>query len=146
MKKSIIVALLLFVGVGFTVTSCGKYSEGPKMSILTKKMRITGDWKLKKYEADCSDASPDGTDYTSTIQGFWGSNFVWGIEKDGSYKMTGNFTENGTWKLGEDKDDVTFTPSSGSATTYRIVVLKNKELGLKYTNSNGTWDKIYLEQ
>lgn len=139
MKKYIICGLIALSAIAVTITSCNKYEDGPKISLLTKKMRLTGDWSLENYTSN-------GTDVTSFMQSAFGNNWELQIEKDGSYKSTGNVNENGTWKLGEDKDDVTFTPSSGSATTYRILRLKSKELWLRYTNSNGTYDVMKLKQ
>ncbi|CAN5384044.1 hypothetical protein BH09BAC5_BH09BAC5_09910 [soil metagenome] len=139
MKKHIILGLIAVMAVAFTFSSCGKYEDGPSFSLLTKKMRITGDWKLTNYTSN-------GTDVTSVIVAFWGSSYELQIEKDNSYKMTGNVNESGIWSLGADKDDITFTPSSGTPSTYRILRLKNTELWLRYTNSNGTYDVIKFNQ
>lgn len=142
MKKYIICALIAITALTVTTTtSCNKYEDGPKISLLTKKMRLTGDWTLENYTSD-------NHDITSDMQSFLGSSWEFQIEKDGSYKQTGNFPDNGTWKLGEDKDDVTFTSSNSSngSTTYRILRLKSKELWLRYTNSNGTYDVMKLKQ
>ena len=124
---------------GLMIVSCGKYEEGPAVSLLTKKQRLTGDWTLESY-------SSDGVDLTSQMQAVVGSSFEWQIEKDGHYHMTGNINQSGTWELGEDKDDVRFTPDTGSVDSYRILRLKNKELKLRYTNSNGTYDIFELKQ
>jgi len=148
MKKFILCGLIAFSALAVTITSCNKYEDGPKISLLTKKMRVTGDWSLEQYLANGTTSS-NGTDITSSMQSFLGSTWEWQIEKDGSYKSTGNVNENGTWALGEDKDDITFTPpstSSSSPSTYRILKLKSKELWLRYTNTNGTYDVIHLKQ
>jgi len=136
MKKFIIAGLIAVTGIAFTATSCGKYEDGPKLSLLTKKSRLANEWVLESYEAN-------GSDQTSTMQAFLGNDYVWTIEKDGGYTQvssTNGINVSGTWEMGEDKDDVTFRPSSGSSTTFRILRLKSKELWLRYTNSNGTYD------
>jgi len=136
MKKFIFSGVIALIATA--VVSCGKYEEGPAFSLLTKKMRLTGDWTLENYTSD-------GQDITNFVQAAWGS-AEWQIEKDGNYHITGNVNENGTWELGEDKDDVFFTPTNGSRDTYRILRLKDTELWLRYTNSNGTYDIIKLNQ
>ncbi|HTL83366.1 MAG TPA: hypothetical protein VL651_16740 [Bacteroidia bacterium] len=138
--KKFIIASLLFIGLSFTFTSCGKYVDGPKISLLTKKMRVTGHWTLNKYY------DVNGNDITTTAQSGLGSSWELQIEKDGSYKSTGNVGESGTWKLGEDKDDIIFTPSSGTEYSYRILRLKNKEMWLRITNPQGLYEKMYLVQ
>jgi len=47
MKKHIF-ALTAVMAVLFMFSSCGKYEEGPSFSLLTKKARITGIWKIEK--------------------------------------------------------------------------------------------------
>lgn len=142
MKKLISISMLfaLFIAI-VGVTSCKKYEEGPKISFRSKKARLSGEWTLEQ-------ALHNTTDVTASTAAAVGANFVWEIEKDGTYKMSGNFAETGTWKLGEDKDDVTFTSSvSGStADTYRILKLENKELWMKQTQSNGDVDEFHLKQ
>ena len=43
--------VLLAGGLATTIalTGCGKYEDGPNMSLLTKKQRLTGDWEMEKY-------------------------------------------------------------------------------------------------
>jgi hypothetical protein len=141
MKKFIICALIACSAIAVTITSCDKYEDGPKFSLLTKKARLCGDWTLEKYTRNDSDV-------TTLVQTGYGSTWEWQIEKDGSYKQTGNVNDNGTWELGEDKDDVTFTSSATGSipVAYRILKLKSKSLWLRKTNSNGTFDIIELKQ
>jgi hypothetical protein len=138
MKKYILASTIALFSVAVVTTSCNKYEDGPAFSLLTKKMRLTGDWTLENYTSD-------GTDITSFVQSAWG-NAEWQIEKDGTYKITGNINDSGTWELGEDKDDVFFTPTGDPQESYRILRLKNTELWLRMTNANGTYDVIKLTQ
>lgn len=140
--KKLITALCLAALVSTTVlTSCKKYEDGPAFSLLTKKARLTGDWKIDNYTVN-------GDDQTDLLKGLFGENFVWSIKKDGTYKMGGNLNETGKWKFGEDKDDVTFTPddSSQDPETDRILRLKSKELWLKHTESNGDVEILKLKR
>lgn len=136
MKKVILSGVIALLAIA--IVSCGKYEDGPSMSLLTKKQRLTGDWTLESYTSD-------GQDITTTIQTLWGA-AEWQIEKDEKYHLTGNLNQNGTWELGEDKDDIFMTPDTGSRITYRILRLKNKELWLRYTNPNGTYDIAKFKQ
>ena len=139
MKKYIII-IFMFIGLGFSFSSCGKYEDGPAFSLLSKKARVTGDWSLDKFY------DTNGADSTTVMQNALGSTWELQIEKDGSYKSTGNVNESGTWKLGEDKDDIIMTPSSGLEYSYRILRLKNKEMWLRFTTPQGQYQKLYLKQ
>lgn len=140
MKKSFLAGLLVLASVAFVMPSCKKYEDGPTVSLLTKKSRLCGEWVIDKYYVN-------DVDQTSLYMTLVGNNFVWEIEKDGTYKQSGNGTDNGTWELGEDKDDVRFQSSAANSTevSYRILRLKSKELWLKYTAPNGDIYKTYLK-
>lgn len=139
--KSVIKAA--FAVIAFTVlfSACKKYEDGPAFSLLTKKSRISGDWTVDKYEYN-------GQDQTSTFLAANGANYVIDIEKDGKYKTTGMFPDEGTWKFGEDKDDVYFMSNKAGATeqAWRITRLKSKQLWMKQTQTNGDVIKLYLKQ
>lgn len=113
-----------------TVTSCNKYEEGPKFTLLTAKMRITGDWSLLNV-------TENGYDVTS----FYPTTNL-EIVKDETYKHTESsgsvsVTETGTWKFNGDKTQFITTDSDGDITTYTIVKLKNSILKLKHVDSDG---------
>ncbi|MDI1354736.1 MAG: hypothetical protein PSX36_07450 [bacterium] len=141
MKKLLIVlCALAFISASF-FTSCKKYEDGPAISLRTKKARLQGDWQLESF-------SINEVDQTAAATTQYGSNFTWDIEKDGGYKMTGTYTDDGTWKFGEDKDDVYFQSSKTGAgeQAYRILRLANKELWLKQVQANGDVKKWKLKQ
>ncbi len=81
----------------------------------------------------------DGQDITQNFLQSAGQNFSLEIEKDGTYRTTGSSSEKGTWELGEDKDDIRFTPTSGSSDeeSYRILRLTSTELWLRSTLPTG---------
>ena len=139
MKTLIKSITAIAVIASFTFASCGKYEEGPKISLRSKKARLCGDWTLEKY-------TYDGVDMTSSI----GGTVMVDIEKDGGYKSTfnGNVTEEGKWELGEDKDDVFMTSNDTGAVkeSYRILKLKNKEMVLKHTESTGKVSEFEYNQ
>jgi hypothetical protein len=78
MKKSfqyfplfLIIAILIFGG-------CKKYPEGPSLSLLTKKERVTNDWVIDKYFVD-------DTDNTQAYRNVFSKSKL-SINRDGSYQ------------------------------------------------------------
>lgn len=140
MKKIIIGGLIALAAVTVSTTSCNKYEDGPAFSLLTKKSRLCGEWVIDKYFYNDVDQT---TNYNSLV----GANYVLEIEKDGNYRTEGSFTDNGTWELGEDKDDVRMksNQANSSEVSYRILRLKSKELWLRYTAPNGDIEKFYYK-
>jgi hypothetical protein len=132
MKKNILKATALVVLSIFVLTSCNKYEDGPKFSLLTKKARLSGEWVVESI-------TYNSTDVTSSYLEILGANFVLEIDKKGTYKTEGLDPDSGTWSLGEDKDDIRILSSTSGSTedTYRILKLKNKNLWWKQTQSNG---------
>ena len=58
MKNLIVYSFALSV-VAVSISSCGKYEEGPKFTLLSKKARITNTWKFTKSENNGIDNTPD---------------------------------------------------------------------------------------
>ncbi|HZH87054.1 MAG TPA: hypothetical protein VFD77_07045 [Brumimicrobium sp.] len=124
MKNSIklLVSILALV---FVFSGCNKYEEGPSFSLLTKKARISGTWKLEKtvtsegftYVADASDTE----------------RMI--IEKDGTIMFQDQgFALSGKWDFIKDKEYISMTFSFLGSTDieeFQILRLKNKELWLK---------------
>mgnify|MGYP005843735091 CR=1 FL=1 len=49
LKNKILTFMLIAL---FTFVSCGKYDEGPSLSLLSKKARISGEWEIEKLIVD----------------------------------------------------------------------------------------------
>jgi hypothetical protein len=141
MKKLILCGLIALSTIAVTFTSCKKYEDGPSISLLSKKSRLCGHWTLESYTTNDSDI-------TTTVDSLYGAGWELQIEKDDSYKSTGDINQSGKWAFGEDKDDVIFTPDSSSMAvdTFRILQLKSKSLWLRSTNPQGTYDVMKLNQ
>ena len=140
--KKLIIILCAFAFISTPIlTSCKKYADGPAFSLRTKKARLQGNWKIDSY-------TYNGEDKTSDMTTRLGADFVWNIEKGGSYKTTGILPDDGTWKFGEDKDDVYFQSSAANAKeeSYRILRLANKQLWLKQVQTNGDIEILKLKQ
>ncbi len=136
--KTIIKLLLAIILLGTITTGCKKYVDGPGFSLLTKKTRLAGDWLYEQVVVD-------NHDVTDTVKVHAGANFKFIISKDGTYKVQGLIIDDGKWKFGEDKDDVYFTSNAAGSTeqAFRILRLKNKELWLRSTASNGVQTVIH---
>lgn len=81
MKKIALFSMVaLFIAASFS--SCGKYEEGPGISLLPKKSRLANEWKVDKYVyADGTTVTPDENN-TSVMT----------IEKDGTFKSVNTYT------------------------------------------------------
>ncbi len=126
--------LLLSLLIALFLPACKKYPDGPSISLRSRKGRLAGDWKLEKFLFNGTDMTSSAGDVKMTI------------EKDGKYKVTiGSFSDEGTWELGEDKDDAYFKSSqpNSSEEAYRILMLKNKELHWRQTQANGDVEEYH---
>lgn len=103
-----------------SVSSCGKYEDGPNMSLLSKKARVVGSWNVRSI----------GTEV-------FPSNYVVNLnfEKSGSATFTytyaggGGYTYAGTWDFAADKENLLLN-IDGSPELFEIKRLTNKEIWL----------------
>ena len=107
--------LVTLVAFAVILSSCGKYPDGPKISLLTKKARITRVWQA----ADCSTCGT--TEYV----------------KNGSIISTigsVSITSGSTWAFSKDKTklEITFGAITSSTPIRRLT---NKELWLEGSSS-----------
>ena len=136
MKKTILWALALLTAGSITLISCGKYEDGPGLSLRGKKGRLAGDWMVEKAT---STNGSNVIDYTSLF-----ANYEFTYDKDGTYTLTvGSVSTIGTWEFNDDKSQLITTSSSGNKDTSTITRLTNKEFWTKDTY-NGTTDEIHF--
>lgn len=126
-KSLLSFSLVLSMIVG--ISSCGKYEEGPAISLRSKKARVANEWKVDKATDE------DGNDVT---ENFESTTFTY--EKDGSFKTTtsflgATFSLEGEWSFTDNKEGIQTTYSydfgGGSqtvTTTATILKLKEKEM------------------
>jgi hypothetical protein len=124
--------LVMAVVAGTLATSCGKYDDGPKFSLLSKKTRLVGDWDIKETTTSGGVTTADNVDDTQTFK------------KDKTYtSTTGNTTITGTWDFSTDKKllELTYYSGSNSNTIPKTILrLTQKELWLK--DNNGAITKL----
>ena len=119
------------------LVSCGKYEEGPGISLRSKASRIDGSWKVEKY-------TEDGADLTSDY-----ASLTFEFTKDGSFTISDTylgqvFSETGSWELTSNDEDLTFTFSDGTTEAYKILRLTNSDFWISQTYS-GITDVVHLK-
>jgi hypothetical protein len=123
MKKSFLGFILLFV----LISSCRKYSDGPAVSLLSKKSRLCNDWVLLTHFINDEDVTNEAV----TVK--------MAIDKDGTYstsetfdalgQLQGNYS-NGNWSFGDTKDILYFYDNGAEkpTRTFKIKELRNKQI------------------
>jgi hypothetical protein len=123
-------AVLSFLVIGLLFTSCYKYEEGPRFSLLSRKARLCNEWKLETYLDNGTDKTVESETTTLTI------------EKDGTYSISTVRNEmgqiqsefsHGTWVFQDAKGQVVMTDSQEGSIplTYDIIELRNSRLQLR---------------
>lgn len=129
MKK--VFGILMIVAATMTISSCAKYDEGSNFTLLSAKSRVINVWKVTAWTANGNDIMSFNT--VDQID----------VQKDNVVAVTttvlGTMTDTGTWALSDDKATITFTDSSGSATTYTILKLTKDEMKLSNTSNSVTY-------
>lgn len=112
--------------IAASITSCGKYEEGPKLSLRSKKGRLAGDWLLQSVEVNGTAVNFTNSDY-------------WTFDKDGTYKYTaGNLSVSGTWVFTDDKLGIITEVSGNKDTMSTLIKLTNKEMWFKDVDGANT--------
>lgn len=127
MKALKLTTLLLAVVMVLGSTSC-KYEEGPAISLLTKKARITGEWTIEKT------IEPDGTIDTD-------HDLVYTFEKDNTGKISSSsFTGDiqFSWELIDNKEKIQISIDGFDTQAETILKLKNKEMWVKDSDNYQT--------
>ena len=140
MKKLFSLGLVAMLALTAVVSSCGKYEEGSKFTLLSAKSRVINDWAL-------TSVTYNGTEVISLYPTVKIS-----FKKDDTYTTSftsGGFTttETGTWAFNSDKTALLMT-ATGSTTvdTQTIIMLKSKMMKLKSVDSGGGITIMTLEQ
>ena len=125
MKKSVLsLSLIAMIGLGaLTTPSCKKYEEGPGISLMSKKARLTGTWKKDRYVY--SDNTEISANEDAEVE----------FKKDGTMILTSTnsffpFSISGTWEFSDNKERLTTKIEvfgSDETETAKIILLKNKE-------------------
>ncbi len=122
--KLIIVSILIIA-----FASCGKYENGPAVSLRTKNARIINKWKIETSDTlFLTKADPIAPEDSST--GSLYANYI-EFQKDEIYYNPPTY---GSWNFNEEKENVEVTVNNNTL-SYKILKLKNNELWLFYSDS-----------
>lgn len=130
---SLVLALVVMLG------SCGKYEEGPSFSLLSKKARLEGDWKVvKNFKNDTEQTLPADAE-----------NSLMTVFKDGTGKMS--YTQGGSsiaidfeWEFSDSKEEIRIRVKNFLTSTWedwetsKILRLTNSEFWVEDTDSGST--------
>jgi hypothetical protein len=126
---------ILLLSIILAMSSCGKYEDGPGLSLRAKKARLDGDWQPKEYTSSEGITMKEGDE-------LWP--FLWmriSFRKDGAYVHSEEpFAFSGTWEFADEKKVIHATVSSGAgynSTAMTILRLTNKELWIRITSNEG---------
>ena len=148
MKKvfaSIAIVALLVGSV--SVTGCGKYEEGPSVSLRTKKARVVGTWEIEKV-------MENGVDITTDIRAVIASESI-EFKKDETFTASqtltslfggGTDSQSGTWAFASDKEKISTSTTENNVTTTTtvdILRLTNKEFWTKEVDGSDTYEYHY---
>jgi hypothetical protein len=128
--KQLIKISLFIVFISFA--SCKKYENGPAISLMSKKARISNIWKVDTYYLNGRDKT---TEYRQLVVR---EKLIFFQSGEFQYSELANWVwatpeYSGKWKFVNDDEEVELTPnvSSVKTKTYKILRLKNKSLWLE---------------
>jgi len=137
--KTTFKSISLLIGLAFLLGSCGKYDDGPGLSLKSKKNRLQQEWQLEELEVN-------GTDFTSDIN-IWEIEFKKGGDYDLIFQEVGFDAgpDAGEWDFSNSKEEIEMKSDDGERLDLDIKRLTSKELWFETTveYSDGTsarWD------
>jgi hypothetical protein len=132
MKKFLTLTLISVI-IGFGLSSCKKYEEGPGLSLRSKTKRLAKTWKLQSATDKTAGVGVDVTDQ------FLGADldkvYTYKFDENGGFLVNNNGVETeGEWKFDDKKENIEILKGqSVMPEIYEIIKLKNEELWLKQT-------------
>lgn len=138
-KLAVLVALVAFVA-----SSCGKYEEGPSISLSSKKSRVVNIWKLDAEYLNGVEQTLTDDDKNTKME----------FTKDDKMTITtvmlgATVTFSGTWSFDDTKESIiTEIDFAGSISkdTSKILKLKSKELWLENTTGTDKTEFHYVSE
>lgn len=132
--KKIAIIFTIVATTAMIFSSCGKYEEGPSVSLLTKKARITGTWTLSERT------------YNEVAENMEGYVIKYTLEKDGTglatvtgslFGSTMTITSDLEWEFDDTKENLRVRTKNQDSTVYgdwdttEIIKLTNSECWLR---------------
>lgn len=140
--KSMNKILMAVVALAFVAVSCGKYEEGPKISLASKTSRLVNVWKLDAAFLNGTEQTLTADDKDDYIE----------YTKDGKFIFTwvvgtSSTTLEGTWEFSDDKTQIISAITYGGTTskdTATILRLKSNELWVESVDGTETSEMHYV--
>lgn len=140
--KSMTKILMAVVALAFVAVSCGKYEEGPKISLASKTGRLVNTWKMDAMFINGTEQTLTDDDKDDYIE----------YKKDGGLTITwvsgtSTMSFEGTWEFSDDKTQIISSYTFGSTTskdTTDILRLKSGELWLEQVDGAETTEVHYV--
>ncbi|MBL0098245.1 MAG: hypothetical protein IPP46_18440 [Bacteroidetes bacterium] len=128
MRKAGKLLMLLLMGAILlpSIESCGKYEDGPSISLRSRKERVANTWNVENYKVD-------GGDFTSLVSGYSEK-----FSKDGDYYYSwGLLSGSGDWSFSHNDERINLNGNDGqSSRTLYILKLEEKEFWYYYMEGN----------
>lgn len=129
--------------IAIVAVSCGKYEEGPAISLLPKTMRLINQWSLEESYLG-------GVEQTLTDDQ---KKDIFEIKKDNVFEITDytgtvSVTSTGTWELSSSKEILTLTYGTGAlqfSIEYTILRLTSKEMWLTTSDLGAEQEYHYVQ-
>jgi hypothetical protein len=129
--------ILLFLTLIFGLLACSKYDEGPALTFLSKKSRLSNHWELETATANDEPWSP-----------FYPLKEMI-IEKDNTQTcifrtLNVPLELSGKWEFVRQKEQFELQFDNGFTQRFRILKLKEDELKLSITSNDTTYVLDYI--
>lgn len=125
--KNLKTAFAIALGAAF-LFGCGKYEEGPGISLRTKKMRLTGEWELDELVIDNENITSDLNFYE--IEFTNDNEFT----ERGQIEGFETLTFEGDWDFSGDKEELELEYDDGERVDMKIIRLTNSELWVEISD------------
>jgi len=146
--KSMSKITVLLIMVAFVAVSCGKYEEGPKISLASKNARLINTWKI-------DEVFKNGAAQTVTADE---KDDYYEVKKDGVLSVTFvssgyTMTYAGTWEFTADNANLRLAYTGSllgipfsSDEEYSILRLTSDELWLEQVEGSNTYEYHYISK
>jgi hypothetical protein len=139
MKKLFSLSMVAIFAIALMFSGCGKYDDGPKFSLASKKGRVVNVWKIEKYIVNGTEIPADPSWENSSTE-FTKDGKVIDTWSSGGVTLT---SSTDTWAFGSKKETLEITSTSGSVsvtTAYKILRLKGNELWTEETDGSNKYE------
>ncbi len=136
MKTIKLISILILSSLMFTgINSCGKYQDGPALSLVSKEKRVVNSWKLEKYYWNGTDATNSLliSNYTEEYSDIGIFNYSY-TDKDGELE-----TASGTWEFDDNKENIRISGVSSIELTDENSTVTNTECQILRLKSDELW-------